>query len=197
MARLLERDVIRGVTHEQDRDEQSDHGDTRAECDHHIARGELGGQPAAGGRRSRDAAISGRLVEPEREPAPARPDEVDLHHHGHRPRQPLVGAEQDVRRDDPGPRGSHGDHQRHGQREQPAGDQKTPPADPLGERAGAEVAERLREPESDDERQHRRFRRQPEVLGADQRQCGALEPYHRADERVERDEQRELGGVLA
>ena len=66
-----------------------------------------------------------------------------------------------------------------------------------GERAGAEVGERLGEPERDDERQHRRAGSQAEVLAPDQRQRRALEADHRADERVDGDQQRELRGVLA
>ena len=61
-----------------------------------------------------------------------------------------------------------------------------------GERAGAEVGQRLREPEGDDERQHRGAGGEAEVVAADQRQRRALEADHRADERVDRDEQREL-----
>ena len=66
-----------------------------------------------------------------------------------------------------------------------------------GQRAGAEVGERLGEPEGDDERQHRGARGEAEVVAADQRQGRALEADHRADEGVDRDQQRELRAVLA
>ena len=97
--------------------------------------------------------------------------------------QPQLGATRDQQRD----------RQRHG----PAGDQQPPATGALRERAGAEVGQRLGEPEGDDERQHRRAGGQVEVLAADQRQRRALEPDHRADEGVDRDQQRELRGVLA
>src|SRR5207248_11154718 len=67
----------------------------------------------------------------------------------------------------------------------------------LGEAAGGEVGERLRQPESNYERQDRRARAEPEVMLANQRQRRALEPDHRADERRYGDEQRELSQVLA
>ena len=70
-------------------------------------------------------------------------------------------------------------------------------ADPLGEGARAQVRERLGEAERDDEREHRGARLEVEVRFADQRQGRALEPDHRADERVDSDQQRELRGVLA
>ena len=103
--------------------------------DEHVARGELGRQPAAEPGGERDAAVAGGLVEPEREAAALRADEVDLHDDGHRPGQALVDAEQDVGGDDPGPARRDGDQQRHGQRDRPAGDQQPPAPEPLRERA--------------------------------------------------------------
>src|SRR5581483_4162355 len=51
--------------------------------------------------------------------------------------------------------------------------------------------------EGDDERENRGRGGEPEILLADQRQHAALEPDHRADKRVQRDEQRELACVRA
>jgi hypothetical protein len=115
--------------------------------------------------------VAGGLVQSEGESAPLRADEVDLHHDGHRPGEPLVYAEQRVRGDDPAPVGRDRDQQRHGQRERPSAHQQAPPSEPLRECPGAEVGERLGEPERDDERQHRCARGEPEVCLADQRQC--------------------------
>ena len=50
-----------------------------------------------------DAEVAGRLVQAEREAASGRAGEVDLHHDGHRPGQPLVDAEQHVGGDDEPP----------------------------------------------------------------------------------------------
>jgi hypothetical protein len=52
-------------------------------------------------------------------------------------------------------------------------------------------------PEGDDERRYGGARAQAEVVLADQRHGGALEPDHRPDEGVDRDEQGELRQVLA
>ena len=79
---------------------------------------------------------------------------------------------------------------------QPAISRRRRPAR-CGERAGAEVGERLGDAEGDDERQDRGARGQAEVLAADERQRRAFQADHRADERVDRDQQRELRAVLA
>ena len=115
-------------------------------------------------RRERDAAVARRLVKAERQAAPPGPDEVDLHHHGHRPGEALVDAEQEVGGDDPAPARGHGDQQRNRQGGRPAGDQEPAPPDPLGEGAGAEVGERLGQPEGDDEGEDRARRGETEVF---------------------------------
>ena len=87
-------------------------GDRSAGDDEHVAGGELRCQPAAQPGGEGDAAVAGGLVEPEREAASARADEVDLHHDGHRPREALVDAEQDVGGDDPRPARRRRDQER-------------------------------------------------------------------------------------
>ena len=186
-----------GVAHEQRRQQQHGHRDRGAEHDHDVASCKRRSEPAAEAGGERDAAVAGGLVEPERQAAAPGADEVDLHHDGHGPGEPLVDAEQDVGSDDPGPARGGGDEQRDGQRGSPAGDQQPPAAGALGERAGAEVGQRFREPERDDEGQDRGAGAEVEVLSADERQRRALEADHHADEGVDRDEQRELRGVLA
>ncbi len=84
-----------------------------------------------------------------------------------------------------------------GKCEQPAGNEQPLPPDTVGERAGCEVRERLRQSERHDEGEDRGLRRQLEVLLADQREDRSLEADHGADERVDPDEQRELAGVRA
>ena len=172
-------------------------GDRGSGDDEDVARSELGREPAAQPSGERDAAVAGGLVQPEREAAALGTDEVDLHHDGHRPGEALVDAEQDVGGDDPAPARRDRDQHRHRQRHRPAGDQQPPPAGALRERTGAEVGQRLDQPEGDDERQHRRVGGEVEVVAPDQRQRRALEADHRADEGVDRDEQRELRDVLA
>ena len=156
-----------------------------------------GGEQAGEKRRGGDAEVAGRFVEAEREAAAPGADEVDLHHDGHRPGEPLAGAEEQVCDDDEPPAGCDADQERHGQCEQPAEHEQALAAGAVGERARSEVRERLRQAEGDDEGEDRRLRGEVEVLLADQRQDGALEADHRADERVDPDEQGELAGVRA
>ena len=80
---LLERDLRRRVAHGEHADEQArDRDQGGADPDDGARR--VAGREGAGGERGRgDAEVAGGLVEAEREPAPARADEVDLHHHGH------------------------------------------------------------------------------------------------------------------
>ena len=67
----------------------------------------------------------------------------------------------------------------------------------VGEHAGTEVRERLRDTERDDEGEDRDARLEAELLLADEGQDASLETHHRPDEGVESDEQRELRGVRA
>jgi hypothetical protein len=77
----------------------------------------------------------------------------------------------------------------------PAGDQQTTAAEPVGETAGDEVRDRLRDPEADDERQHRAAGRDAELALRDEREHRTLQPDHPADEGVDQDEQGELSPV--
>ena len=117
---LLERDVRAGVAHREHADQQARHRDQRrADPDdgaRRVARGERAGGEGGDG----DAEVAGGFVEAEREPAPARAGQVDLHHDRHRPGEPLVDAEQHVGGDDEPPGGGEPDQQRHRQRDQPA-----------------------------------------------------------------------------
>ena len=80
---LLECDMCAGITHGEDAEQQTgrDNG-CRADPDdgaRRVAGSEGAGCEGGGG----DAEVAGRLVEAERESAPARACKVDLHHHGH------------------------------------------------------------------------------------------------------------------
>jgi hypothetical protein len=117
---LLERDLRTRVTHREHAKQQTHRSDQRRtdpdDRQRRIAGGKRAGQEGGGG----DAQVAGRFVQPEREPAPPRPGQVDFHHYRHRPGQPLIDAEQQVRRDDEAPRGRQPDQQRYRQRHQPA-----------------------------------------------------------------------------
>src|SRR5205823_12780993 len=69
--------------------------------------------------------------------------------------------------------------------------------DPISEPARGQIRDRLAGAESDNERKDRRGRADTEALLTDQRQHAPLETNHAADERTQRDEQRELPGVGA
>ena len=114
---LLELDMGAGVSHEQDGDREAGNRHCRCPRHQHVTRGEVRRQPAADARGECDAAVPGRLVEPERKPATLWANQVDLHHDGHGPREPLVDAEQHIRGHDDFPTGCDSDEQRDGQRE--------------------------------------------------------------------------------
>jgi hypothetical protein len=149
------------------------------------------------GRESRggNAQVARRFVEPECEPAAERADEIDLHHDGHRPREPLIQAEEDVGQDDDPPARRERDQSGNGKRHEPAEDEEPLPADAPGEAAGGEVRERLGDAEGDDEGEDGALRGEPEVVLPDQREHATLEADHRADEGIQRNEQSELAGV--
>ena len=144
-----------------------------------------------------DGAVPGGLVDAHRKPASQRADQVDLHDHGRRPREPLVDPEQHVGEDDPAPRRRPDEEQRHRQPDEPAGDEDGLAPEPVRESARDEVGPGLGHPERDEERQGRGDARKAEDLGREQRDDRPLLADHPADERVDRDEQRELAEVLA
>ena len=87
--------------------------------------------------------------------------------------------------------------ERHGQADEPAGDEDGLAADAIRERAGEEVGDRLHRAERDDEGQRGGEGGEAEHAIGEQRQHGAFLADHPADERVDADEQRELAEVLA
>ena len=101
------------VAHSEHAGEKTDGGDQRrADPDDgpgRVVDSENAGDERGGG----DAQVAGRLVEPERQASPVRTGQIDLHHHGHRPGEPLVDAEQQVGSDDEPPRRGEPDQQRH------------------------------------------------------------------------------------
>ena len=155
---LLERDVGGGVTHGEDADQEPRNGDQRRTDPDDGAGSEAAGESAGGESGGCDAQVTGRLVQPERQAAAPGPGQVDLHHDGHRPGEPLVDAEQQVGADDVPPRGGKANEERDRQRHQPADHQQALTADPFREVAGGEVGKCLRSAERDDEGEDRRAR---------------------------------------
>ena len=99
--------------------------------------------------------------------------------------------------DHPGPAWRPDQQERDRQAEEPARQEHRPAPAAAGERAGQEVGERLGDPEGDDERQRGGEGGEPEPTLAEQREHSALLSDHAADQRVDADQQRELGKVGA
>jgi hypothetical protein len=153
---LLERDLRRGVANgERAEDEPGERNQRASDPDdgaRRIACGERAGRK--GGQR--DAEIARGFVQAEREAAPLRSCQVDLHDDGHRPGKALIRAEQDVRGHDEPPRWGESDQDGDGERDQPAEDKQALATDPFGELTCREVRERLGRAEGDDEGEDRR-----------------------------------------
>ena len=192
MRALFDGDVRRGIAHEHGGPDQSDRHDRRRADPHHGA-GRIGGGERAGREGGgSDAEIPRRLVEAEREAAPRRAGQVDLHDDGHRPGETLVDAEQHVGGDDERPRRRKADEHRDRHGDEPAEYQQPLASDAIGERPGSEVRDRLGETEGHHEGEDRRRRGELEVMLADQREDAPLESDHAADEGIEADEEGEL-----
>ena len=86
--------------------------------------------------------------------------------------------------------------ERHRQADDPAGDEDGFAAEAVRQRAGEEVGGGFHGAERDDEGQRGGERGEAEHLVGEERQDGAFLADHAADERVDADEQRELGEVL-
>ena len=108
---------------------------------------------------------------------------------------PWLMPEQHVGGDDPAPARCPDQQQRHGQRDEPADDQDRLAAEAVRQGAGEVVGGRLGCAEGEDERQSAGVGAEPELALGEQRQDGAFLAEHPADERVDRDEQAELGEV--
>ena len=147
-------------------------------------------------RGAGDGHVSGEFVQAHRQPAPLMAHEIDLHDHGRRPREALTDAQQRVRHENPVPARRPHQDERHRYRDDPAGDEHLLPPDPIRQPARGVVRERLGHAEYDDERQHRRAGDEMKLLLGDGREDAALHADHRAHERVDDDEQRELRDVL-
>jgi hypothetical protein len=141
-------------------------------------------------------AVAGGLVQPHRQPAPARPDEIDLHDDGGGPGQPLADAEQHIRGDDPTPTKGPDEQQRHGERDQPAGDQDGFAAVPVRPGACQVVGDGLRDAEGEDESERRCVGGEVKRAIGQQREHGAFLAEHPADKSVHRDQKAELSRVL-
>ena len=148
--------VVAGLADEHGGQSEAEGGEGDAEQERRGAQPVLGGQPAGGQGGGGDGEVAGGLVEAHGQAAAGRADEVDLHDDGGGPGQALVDAEQDVGGDDPAPGRRPDQQQRHGQADQPAGDQDGFAAVPVGQGAGGEVGQGLGDAERDDEGQRRR-----------------------------------------
>ena len=111
--------------------------------------------------------------------------------------RPWLTPSSTLANDDPAPRRRPDQQQRDREADEPAGDEDGLAAVAVRQGAGEEVGGRLHDAEGGDERERGGERGEPELVLGEQRQDGALLADHAADERVDADEQRELGEVLA
>ncbi len=155
------------------------------------------GDDARQERGYRHRRVAGRLVQPKGEPAAAGPHEVDLHHHRHGPRQPLVDPEEDIRDDDPFPTRRPDEDEWYRHTDQPARNEDRAATEGVREQSSGEVRQCLGDPEGDEEGQCRRDSAEPEDLRRHEWHDRALLADHRADEYLDADEQRELAGIRA
>ena len=196
VGRRFQPGMLARVTDEEDREHETQRGVDDAEIERlgskPVPRGHVAGRQRSQAKR----AIASSLVQPHGKAATARPDQVDLHVHGHRPGEPLTDPEEHVRADDPCPRRSVCQHERHRQADDPAGHQHGLAREAVRQQARHEIHAGLDDAEGDDEREDHHLRADVELLSADERNDGALEPHHAADEGVDEDEERELREVL-
>jgi len=141
--------------------------------------------------------VAGGLVEAHGQASAAGADQVDLHDDRGGPGQALADAEQDVGGHDDPPLGCPDEEQGDGYGDQPAGDEDGLAAVAFRPGAGQVVGERLGQAEREDVGQGRGVGVEAEHVGGQQRQDGAFLAEHPADQRVDGNEQRELGQIGA
>ena len=140
------------------------------DCAWRVAGGESAGGEGGGG----DAEVAGGLVEAERQAAPGRAGQVDLHHHGHRPGQALIHTKKEIGGDDEAPAGGEANQDRYRQCHQPADHEQAFAAHAFGEATGCEIGDRLGGTERKHEGQDGGARAQPEVMPSDEWQDASL-----------------------
>ncbi len=192
----LEPGVVPGFFHRKDGQAQAQRDVGGAEQERPGAQSVVGGDVAGGQRGPGDAEVAGSFVQAHGQTAPGRADEVHLHDHGGGPRQALADAEDHVGGDDPAPGGSEDQQQRHGDGDQPAGNQHGFAAVAVREGAREVVGAGLGEAEGQYVGQGRRIEVQVEDLSRQQRQDGAFLPEGASNKRVDGDQEHELGDVL-
>ena len=135
----------------------------------------VGGREIPGGERGeRHGDVPRELVQAHRETAALGAHEVDLHDDRCRPAEPLVDAEQHVRKNHPCPARRPDEQERDGNAGEPAGDQDALATHPIREPAGGEVGGGLHRAEADEERKRGRPGRETELRLRQQRQHRAL-----------------------
>src|SRR5438093_11150633 len=184
------------LSHEQNGDSEADNGNDNPKIEGLGAQRAVRGDVARDPRHHPHGEVARELVQPKGEAPALWSNQIDLHDDGHRPRHRLIGAEQHVGKVDPPPRWCVDDQERYGQSEEPADDQDRLAADAVRRPGRDQVDHRLRHPEAHDERRDGRLRAETELLLAQEWQHRPLQAYHRADEGVQDDEERELREVL-
>src|SRR4029450_5484274 len=102
---------------------------------------------------SRQGEVSGELVQAHREPTPRRSDEVDLHDHGRRPREPLTDTQKPIRDEHPRPRWRPHEEEWYWDGHEPPAYKDLSAPNAIGESSSQVVGNCLRRAKHDDEEQ--------------------------------------------
>ena len=180
VGRLVPRMHVR-LTHERDRQERSDHRERDAEIERLRSEVVVTRDPACRQRGDRHRAIARCFVEPHRQTALGRADEIDLHDHRGGPCESLIDAEEHVGDDHPTPRRRPHQQQRYRQSDDPTSDEYWLASETIRQRSGEEVGERLDDAKGGDESERRGVRRESELLLRQQWNDRALLADHAAD----------------
>ena len=174
-------------------------GQDRADEGEHEAQGQWGSQAERCNQQAGDeghhahAEVPGEFVQARGQAALPRACSVDHHVHGHRPRQGLLNAEQDVDEDHGRPVLGQQQHQRDGPGEYPPGAQHGESPVTVSECAHRQIPEGLGDAEAGDEGQGRPTGGQVEDIFCQQWNQGAFQADHAAHEEVGQGQQPEEG----
>jgi hypothetical protein len=150
------------------------------------------GEISRGCGREGNAPVPRPLVQRRGEAAIFAAGEVDLEHNRHRPAEPLLHPEKDVCTDHPAPPGCQDKDDRDRDADEPPGREHAPSPETVREPAGCQVGQHLGRAEGDEECGDRAHGVEVEPFPGHFREDAALQPDHRPDKGVDRNQQGEL-----
>ncbi len=184
------------ITHEQRACKQTGERQYDAEIKRIGPQPKIRRDPTCEKRGESHRKITGKFIQAHGQAALFLAHEIDFHHHGARPREALIEAEQNIRRDNPIPTRRVHEHERHGHAEEPAEHEQSFSAETIRQRAGEIIRERFDEAENHNERKDRGLRGEVKFRFGNLRQNRALHAHHAADKGIDEHEQRELSPIF-